>query len=344
MTDNNSPLSSQLKKVPITILTGFLGAGKTTLLNYILNQNHGKRIVVVQNEFGEAIGLETAMIVGDDGSKVQEWLEFPNGCICCTVKDDMVKSLEMLVDRKDKFDYLIIETTGMADPGPLAQSLWLDDALESSLYLDGIITLVDAKHFEKQLNERKSGHVNEAQRQVAFADLIVLNKCDLVNEQELESLEKRVLEVNSLCPRIKTTFSNVPLESILNINAFSIDKATHLDASLAVPHKHVHKSHKSEDDIHTVAFEVPTPTTPEHLNQWLAHWVWERADECTIFRMKGFAAIQGDTHKHIIQGVYDNFEVKRTHIQWGEEEQRTCKFVLIGKKLNKKALQGSFCS
>jgi G3E family GTPase len=171
MDDQNSQLS---RKVPITILTGFLGAGKTTLINYILTASHGIRFAVIQNEFGEAVNLEGAMTIGKNAEKAQEWLELPNGCVCCTVKGELVMTLENLIKKKKpQIDYIVIETTGVADPGPLAASLWLDEALESCLLLDAIITVVDGKNFEKALNVFAPF---EAQRQVAFADTILLNK------------------------------------------------------------------------------------------------------------------------------------------------------------------------
>jgi len=341
-------------KVPITIITGFLGAGKTTFLNYILNENHGRRIVVVQNEFGEQIGLESAIVIGKDGSRVEEWLEFPNGCICCTVRDDLVLTLEKLVSKKkNSFDYLIIETTGMADPGPLAKSLWLDDSLESSLYLDAVITIVDAKNFEKALNEQKPDtFINEAQRQAAFGDVIVINKCDLVTKEEEENLEKRVIEVNAIAPRIKTKFSVVPLDKILNINAFSMEKALQVDPffTTASQSDHTHKddhcdheSHKQNHDnnIHTVFFEVPGSSSLDKLKQWFASIYWENELDCEIYRLKGFASIIGSPEKHIIQGVYDNFDIKPSNFEWGTEERKN-KLVFIGKRLDAHLLKTNF--
>lgn len=175
---------------------------KTTFLNYILTQNHGRKIAVIQNEFGEELGLERAFLMGKDEGKVQEWMELPNGCICCTVRDELVLTLEKLIEKRDRFDYIIIETTGMADPGPLATSLWLDEDLGSSIELDAIITIVDSKNLLYHLNDKKcdSETSNEAQKQIAFADLIIVNKTDLVTEHEVSSLIESIESINPFAP------------------------------------------------------------------------------------------------------------------------------------------------
>lgn len=175
---------------------------QTTFLNYVLTQDHGKKIAVIQNEFGEELGIERAFLMGKDDDKVQEWMELPNGCICCTVRDELVLTLEKLIEKRDRFDYIIIETTGMADPGPLATSLWLDEDLGSSIFLDSIITIVDAKNLLYHLNSKEcDGETsNEAQKQIAFSDLIVINKTDLVTKEEIDILVRAVSEINPLAP------------------------------------------------------------------------------------------------------------------------------------------------
>merc|ERR1719348_1040585 len=181
------------KKVPVTIITGQLGSGKTTLLTYILNVQHGKRIAVILNEFGVGSAEEQSLAVGENGETYSEWLELRNGCLCCSVKDNGVKAIEMLMEKKGKFDYILLETTGIADPGPVASIFWLDEELGSDLYLDGIVTLVDAVYCQAQINEsRPDGAVNETLQQIATADVIIMNKLDLVTIAELEAVETTI--------------------------------------------------------------------------------------------------------------------------------------------------------
>ncbi|KAG1659311.1 COBW domain-containing protein 1 [Nymphon striatum] len=189
-------------RIPVTIITGHLGSGKTTLLNYILNEQHGKRIAVILNEFGSGSALEQSISVGEDGDLYEEWLELRNGCLCCSVRDNGVKAIENLMEKKGKFDYIILETTGLADPGPIASIFWLDKELGSELFLDGIITVIDSKNCMKQLNitNETTDKVNEGVRQIALADFILFNKTDLVSISELDSLKAAVREINASCP------------------------------------------------------------------------------------------------------------------------------------------------
>ncbi|KAF1609285.1 UNVERIFIED_CONTAM: COBW domain-containing protein 1, partial [Eudyptes robustus] len=185
--------SSPSRKIPVTIITGYLGAGKTTLLNYILTEQHNKRIAVILNEFGEGIALEKSLAISQGGELYEEWLELRNGCLCCSVKDNGVKAIENLMQRRGKFDYILLETTGLADPGTVASMFWVDSELGSDIYLDGIVSVVDAKHGLQHLTEQKpEGLVNEASRQVALADLIIINKTDLVSGEELNKVRTSV--------------------------------------------------------------------------------------------------------------------------------------------------------
>uniref|UniRef100_A0A0L8IFS4 CobW/HypB/UreG nucleotide-binding domain-containing protein n=1 Tax=Octopus bimaculoides TaxID=37653 RepID=A0A0L8IFS4_OCTBM len=208
--DDEAPpdlVPADIVKVPITIITGFLGAGKTTLLNYILSENHGKRIAVILNEFGEGSSIEKSLAVGQKGELFEEWLELRNGCLCCSVKDNGVKAIENLMLKKGKFDYILLETTGLADPGPIASIFWVDEELCSDIYLDGIITMIDAKHCLQHLNEvKKDNLVNECARQIALADLVVINKVDLVSKTELSQVKERISTINSLAELIETTY------------------------------------------------------------------------------------------------------------------------------------------
>ena len=203
------------EKVPVTILTGFLGSGKTTLLNRILTEEHGKRIAVIENEFGE-VGIDQGLVINAD----EEVFEMSNGCICCTVRGDLIRVLGNLMKRRDKFDYVLVETTGLADPGPVAQTFFMDDEIGSEFALDGIVTLVDAAHIDQQL-----GRSDESTEQVAFADVLVLNKTDLVSSESIDELESRLREMNRMARLVRSERANVPVETVLNLGAFDLDQA-----------------------------------------------------------------------------------------------------------------------
>ena len=203
------------RKVPVTILTGFLGSGKTTLLNRILSEEHGKRIAVIENEYGE-VGIDQALVINAD----EEIFEMSNGCICCTVRGDLIRVLGNLMKRRDKFDYVLVETTGLADPGPVAQTFFMDDEIRAEFSLDGIVTLVDAAHIEQQL-----GRSDESTEQVAFADILVLNKTDLVNGEALDSLESRLRDMNRMARVVRSERANVSVDTVLNLDAFDLDQA-----------------------------------------------------------------------------------------------------------------------
>ena len=201
------------QKVPVTILTGFLGSGKTTLLNRILSEEHGKRIAVIENEYGE-VGIDQALVIDAE----EEIFEMSNGCICCTVRGDLIRVLGNLMKRRDKFDYVLVETTGLADPGPVAQTFFMDDEISAEYSLDGIVTLVDAYHIDQQL-----GRSDESTEQIAFADVVVLNKTDLINGDGLDSLESRLRDMNRMAKIIRSENANVPVDSVLNLSAFKLD-------------------------------------------------------------------------------------------------------------------------
>ena len=203
------------EKVPVTILTGFLGSGKTTLLNKILSEEHGKRIAVIENEFGE-VGIDQALVIEAD----EEIFEMSNGCICCTVRGDLIRVLGNLIKRRDKFDYVLVETTGLADPGPVAQTFFMDDEIREEFALDGIVTLVDAAHINQQL-----GRSDESEEQVAFADVLVLNKTDLVDDATLDDLEARLREMNRMARVVRCQQAEVPVDTVLNLSAFNLEDA-----------------------------------------------------------------------------------------------------------------------
>lgn len=218
-------LSDERKKIPVTVLTGFLGSGKTTLLNRILTENHGKRIAVIENEFGE-IGIDNDLVVNAE----EEIFEMNNGCICCTVRGDLIRILGSLMKRKNKFDSILIETTGLADPGPVVQTFFVDDDLKSMLELDSVITVVDAKFISMHLDDS-----NEAQEQIAFADVILLNKTDLTTNEELEQLEERIRSMNSMTKLYRTQNAEIEMDKILNLGGFDLDRALEIKPAFLEP-------------------------------------------------------------------------------------------------------------
>jgi G3E family GTPase len=211
------------QKIPVTILTGFLGSGKTTLLNRILSENHGKKIAVIENEFGE-VGVDNELVIGAD----EEIFEMNNGCICCTVRGDLIRILTRLTKRKDKLDMILVETTGMANPAPVAQTFWVDEDLKEQFSLDAIITMVDAKHVHLHINDS-----DECKEQIAFADIVILNKLDLVSAEESKQTQSTIRSMNAMCEIYPTTDAAVDLQKILNVQAFNLDAKIELNPKFA---------------------------------------------------------------------------------------------------------------
>ncbi|XP_065735057.1 zinc-regulated GTPase metalloprotein activator 1A isoform X5 [Phocoena phocoena] len=310
-------------KIPVTIITGYLGAGKTTLLNYILTEQHSKRIAVILNEFGEGSALEKSLAVSQDGELYEEWLELRNGCLCCSVKDSGLKAIENLMQKKGKFDYILLETTGLADPGAVASMFWVDAELGVDIYLDGIITVVDAKYGLNHLAEEKpDGLINEASRQVALADIIILNKTDLVSEEDLSKLRTTVRSTNGLGKILETQKSRVDLSSILDLHAFDSLSGISLQRKLQ-----------------------NVPTTQPHLDQNL---LWEknvrnRDDDCMeVIRLKGLVSIKDKPQQVIVQGVHELYDLEETPVSWEDDSERTNRLVLIGRNLDKDILKQLF--
>ncbi|OMO93409.1 hypothetical protein CCACVL1_06500 [Corchorus capsularis] len=319
--------------VGVTVITGYLGAGKSTLVNYILNAQHGKRIAVILNEFGEEIGVERAMInEGESGALVEEWVELANGCVCCTVKHSLVQALEQLVQMKKRLDHILLETTGLANPAPLASVLWLDDQLESSVKLDSIVTVVDAKNLRFQLNtHRDSTKFPEAFLQIAFADVVILNKVDLVSsegsEGAVEDLEKEIRSINSLANIVRSVRCQVDLSLILNRQAYDATHASHLEALLeeskSIPSKDLHDS-----GVRTLCINQTEAVDLNKVRLWIEEILWEKKYGMDVYRCKGVLSIQNSDNLHTLQAVREIYEIVPAR-QWRKEEKQMNRIVFI---------------
>jgi G3E family GTPase len=328
------------EKVPVSVLTGFLGSGKTTLLNHILEANHGKRIAVIENEFGE-VGIDDNLVKGGSMAEEENIVEMNNGCICCTVRGDLIAGLKKLIKNSKKnkkpLDGVIIETTGLADPAPVAQTFFADDFVQQHMRLDGIITLVDAKHIIQHLDDEKpEGVENEAVEQIAFADRIMLNKCDLVeSEAELAEVEKRIRAINETVAIKRTVNSEVNMDFILGIHGFSLDKIMEMDdAFLADSHEHSHDSRVS-----SVGIDVPGEVVQQKLNAWIGWLLKEKGVD--LFRSKGVLAVKGMEQKFVFQAIHMLFANSQEGA-WNPGEERRCKMVFIGKNLDREELTTGF--
>merc|ERR1711912_114966 len=322
--DSNTQKASD-GKVPVSILTGFLGSGKTTLLNYILEKNHGKRIAVIENEFGE-VGIDDALVKGGSMAEEENIVEMNNGCICCTVRGDLIVGLKKLIKNSKKtgkkLDGVIIETTGLADPAPVAQTFFADDFVQQSLRLDGILTLVDAAHIVQHLDEEKpEGVENEAVEQIAFADRILLNKCDLVeNESDLDEVEKRIRAINEKVPIKRTTNSDVDMDFVLGIKGFSLDKIIEMDdAFLEDSHDHQH-----DNRVSSVGIDVEGEVVQQKLNEWISWLLQEKGTD--LFRSKGVLAVKGIKQKFVFQAIHMLFK-NSMQGEWSAEEEKRCRIV-----------------
>jgi len=325
-------MTTETDRVPVTVLTGFLGSGKTTLLNYILTEQHGKKIAVIENEFGE-IGIDDALVVDAE----EEIFEMNNGCICCTVRGDLIRILGNLMRRRDKFDHILVETTGLADPAPVAQTFFVDDEIRSQLRLDAIVTLVDAKHITAHLDEVKpDGVENESIEQVAFADRIVMNKTDLVTDQEADDVEQRLRAINAMATVHRTAYGKVDLDAILNVGAFDLDRVLEMDPQFLEESEHQH-----DQSVTSVGIEIQGSLDGTKLNEWLGTLLAEQGID--IFRMKGILSLDGEDERFVFQGVHMLFD-GQPHTPWGPDEIRTNRLVFIGRNLDREALTASFAS
>jgi G3E family GTPase len=307
--------------VPVTILTGFLGSGKTTLLNRILKENHGHRIAVIENEFGET-GVDSEIIEKTD----EQIVEMNNGCICCTVRGDLIRILGTLKEKRDegslKFDRVVIETTGMADPGPVAQTFFTDEEIGNYYLLDSIITLVDAKHAPKQLDE-----FHEAQEQVGFADRILLSKTDLVSEDDAGSLSKRLKRMNPRAPIKKVHFGDAPIDEVLDIRGFNLNAILQLDPEFLVDSHHEHN-----DQVESFVFKSDKPFDGQKLEQFLSGMIQVYGPD--LLRYKGVLWMKGNPRRVVFQGVHMMMGGDMGK-PWAKGEKKGSVMVFIGKKLPK---------
>eukprot|EP00735_Rhodelphis_limneticus_P005702 TRINITY_DN1766_c0_g1::TRINITY_DN1766_c0_g1_i1::g.25131::m.25131 TRINITY_DN1766_c0_g1::TRINITY_DN1766_c0_g1_i1::g.25131 ORF type:complete len:471 (+),score=146.62,sp/Q99MB4/CBWD1_RAT/39.52/2e-70,cobW/PF02492.14/1.1e-42,CobW_C/PF07683.9/4.1e-19,AAA_19/PF13245.1/0.00063,Arch_ATPase/PF01637.13/0.002,AAA_18/PF13238.1/0.0052,AAA_18/PF13238.1/4.5e+03,T2SE/PF00437.15/0.0031,AAA_10/PF12846.2/0.011,MMR_HSR1/PF01926.18/0.015,AAA_14/PF13173.1/0.02,AAA_22/PF13401.1/0.016,MobB/PF03205.9/0.025,ArgK/PF03308.11 len=318
-------------KKPVTVITGFLGSGKTTLLNYIKkNLTHGRRIAVIENEFaGKGIGVGNEL--NDSESSFAAVIETESGCLCCDARGDFIKAMKSLLAKSDMFDYIIIETTGMADPA-FANTLFTDNELSKLVYLDGIITLVDAKHITPRLDEVKpGGAINEALEQIASADRVILNKCDLVSSSELDTLTTRIRGINGSASILRTKFSEVDLADVLDIKAFDITRMN-TNFTNRGPGQH-------DLSIQSITLELKGALQLTDFEAWLRSIVSRKGD--AIYRAKGVVAVAGHAERFVFQGVHSLVEI-HAHTQWGDDESPMCRFVFIGKNLDAEEFSRDF--
>jgi G3E family GTPase len=307
--------------VPVTILTGFLGAGKTTLLNRILQEDHGHKIAVIENEFGE-VGIDSEIIEKSE----EQIVEMNNGCICCTVRGDLIRILGELKDKRSsgalKFDRVVIETTGMADPGPVAQTFFTDEDIGNYYLLDSILTVVDAKHAPKQLDE-----FHEAQEQVGFADRILMSKTDLVSEEDVKQLAARIKHMNPRAPVKHVHFGKAPIAEILDIRGFNLNAILELDPEFLVDSHHEHS-----DEVASFVFKSDKPFDGDKLEQFLSGMIQVYGPD--LLRYKGVLWMKGKPQRVVFQGVHMMMggDIGKP---WAKGEKKSSTLVFIGKKLPK---------
>lgn len=322
-------------KIPVTILTGYLGSGKTTFVNYLLKGNHGKKLAIIENEFGE-VSIDDALVM----QTKDEVIEMLNGCICCTVRDDLIVALKNLYStRRDQFDAIVIETTGLADPAPVAQTFFVDEVIRELFQLDAIVTFVDAKHAMEHLNEEKpDGVENEAVEQIAFADVLVINKTDLVSPEEVVTLRTKLQGINVAAKVYESVLSRIPVDQVIGINAFDLKKTLALDESFL----DTEGEHKHDKTVSSVGIVIEGEFFPDKIQSWLSKLLQTKGAD--IFRSKGVFAIVDEDDKYVFQGVHmlctigSTQELGMDHQKWQEGEKRMCKFCFIGRNLNRKEL------
>ncbi|HVT30771.1 MAG TPA: GTP-binding protein [Lacipirellulaceae bacterium] len=336
-------------KIPVTVLTGYLGAGKTTLLNRILSEPHGKKYAVIVNEFGE-IGIDNDLVVGAD----EEVFEMNNGCICCTVRGDLIRILDGLIRSKGKFDAIIVETTGLADPAPVAQTFFMDENVGRRTKLDAVVTVADAKWLNDRLKDAP-----EAKNQIAFADVILINKTDLVSSEELSDIEARVRSINPYAKLHRTERAKIPLNEILERNAFDLDRILDIEPAFLdgedQDHDHEHGHHHEnehaphhgglkhyhDEDMQSISLKSDEPLDPDKFFPWVQDLVQKEGPN--ILRCKGILAFKGDDERFVFQGVHMILDGDHQR-PWNKDEKRESRIVFIGRNLPDKKIAEGFGS
>jgi G3E family GTPase len=338
-------------KIPVTVLTGYLGAGKTTLLNRILSEPHGKKYAVIVNEFGE-IGIDNDLVVGAD----EEVFEMNNGCICCTVRGDLIRIIDGLMRRKGKFDAIIVETTGLADPAPVAQTFFVDDAVGRKTKLDAVVTVADAKWLNDRLKDAP-----EAKNQIAFADVILVNKTDLVSADDLREVEMRIRAINPYAKVHKTERCRIALPEVLGRNAFDLNRILEIEPEFLEGNGHDHHHHHDHDhghghdhghdhhhhglkhyhdeDMQSLSLKTEKPLDPDKFFPWIQDLVAN--DGPSILRTKGILSFKGDPDRFVFQGVHMILDGDHQR-PWGEDEARQSRIVFIGRNLDEDKIRKGF--
>lgn len=308
---------------PTTILTGFLGSGKTTLLNRILNGKADRKVAVIINEFGE-ISIDHQLVVSAD----EEIIELNNGCLCCNVRGDLIRSVGEIYARYDHIDHMVIETTGLADPGPIIQSFIVDDRMQSRLALDAVVTTVDCRHIWQQLDS------HEAQEQIAFADIVLLNKIDLVSPGELERIADKVSAMNRFARIYRTRHGRIDLNEILGVGAFDLRNILSVEPEFLEEEEHDH-----DDEVGSVSFSRPGVVDSAKFNKWMFDLVQQRGPD--LFRMKGVLDLDAEPRRFVFQGVHMTLD-GRPGKPWKNEERRQNELVFIGRNLDRQAIEQGF--
>ena len=352
-----APAEKTQDKLPVTVLTGYLGAGKTTLLNRILSEPHGKKYAVIVNEFGE-IGIDNDLVVGAD----EEVFEMNNGCICCTVRGDLVRILDGLMRRKGKFDAVIVETTGLADPAPVAQTFFIDENIGRKTRLDAVVTVADAKWLNDRLKDAP-----EAKNQIAFADVILINKTDLVSTEQLSEVEARIRGINPYAKVHRTERAQIPLNEVLGRNAFDLDRILDIEPEFLADdhdghdhhhghghdhhhdhghdpenaHRHGGLKHYHDEDMQSISLKSDKPLNPDKFFPWVQNLV--QTEGPNILRCKGILSLKDDEDRFVFQGVHMILDGNHQR-PWGKDEKRDSRIVFIGRNLPEEKIRQGFAS
>ncbi len=335
-------------KIPVTVLTGYLGAGKTTLLNRILSEPHGQKYAVIVNEFGE-IGIDNDLVVGAD----EEVFEMNNGCICCTVRGDLIRIIDGLMRRKGKFDAIIVETTGLADPAPVAQTFFVDENVGKQAKLDAVVTVADAKWLKDRLRDAP-----EAKNQIAFADVILINKTDLVSDADLREIEARIRGINPYAKIHRTERCAIPLSEVLGRNAFDLDRILDIEPKFlereddhdhAHDHEHGHDHHHDHDhgglkhyhdeDMQSFSLKTEKPLDPDKFFPWIQNLVAQEGQK--ILRCKGILSFKDDPERFVFQGVHMILDGDHQR-PWQDGEERASRIVFIGREMPEEMIRKGF--